>query len=508
MRYRKKVNSELLLTKSMVQVDQIWMALWPGPLPDQLSVIQQISYLLFIKRLDDLHMLEEAKAEALGIAMEHRIFPEGEDDHDRPYSDLRWSRFKHFDAQTMMDVVKDRVPPFLRELAEQGCRYCRHMSDTQFGLPSAEHLAMTVRRLDRIPTDDQETVGNLYEYMIGKIDAGRQRARLPRCDITRMMVALTAPTPDDVICDPAAGTCGFLVAAAEYLREHHAALFSDEKQRQHFHNSMFHGFDLDPIMLRIGAMNMFLHGIENADLSSRDILAEDHSADAGRYSLILTAVPIGGSRYCETPAKDLQRIVKTKSTTPLFIVLILRLLKTGGRAAVIVPISLLFDASKVGEEIRRTLVDDHNLDAVITLPSGAFRLYFNVSPAILVFTKTPVGETKNVWFYDIQAEDHAHDHMPTPLPPSEQLGPTLSEELTADDHNNNSLPDLISRWAERRTNETGRPHTVLSLCVSRDDIASSGSYDLTYFSHLTCCSPVRHFAPPFSPQNFKRILGR
>ena len=368
------------------QVNQIWDAFWSGGVSNPLSVIEQITYLLFIKRLDDLHTLEENKAETLGTEMERRIFPEGNDERGRAYEDLRWSRFKNFEPREMMEVVADHVFPFLRTLGEEGSSYGARMKDARIGFSNAALLAKTVEMLHKIPMDDRDTKGDLYEYMLGKIATAGQNGqfRTPR-HIIKLMVELTKPAPGDVICDPAAGTCGFLIAAGEYLREHHAGLFRDEKQRKHFHKDLFHGFDFDPTMLRIGAMNMTLHGVENADVSYRDSLAEDHSGDAGRYSLVLANPPFAGSLDYESTAKDLQRIVKTKKTELLFLALFLRLLKTGGRAAVIVPDGVLFGSSKAHKELRRMLVEDHKLDAVIKLPSGVFRPYAGVSTAVLLW---------------------------------------------------------------------------------------------------------------------------
>ena len=265
------------------QVDQIRNAFWSGGVANPLSVIEQITYLLFIKRLDDLDMLEENKARTLSRPMERRIFPEGNfrykvsDDPedttviDRPYDDLRWSRFKNFEARTMFRIVDLYVFAFLRELGAKGSSYGRHMKDARLGFSNENLLAKVVDLLDKIPMDDRDTKGDLYEYMLGKIASAGQNGqfRTPR-HVIALMVNLMAPTPEDVICDPAAGTCGFLVAAGEYLRDHHAALFRDDRLRKHFHTGLFHGFDFDATMPRIGAMNMTLHGVEDADVSYRD----------------------------------------------------------------------------------------------------------------------------------------------------------------------------------------------------------------------------------------------
>ncbi len=461
------------------KVDQIWNAFWSGGVSNPLSVIEQITYLLFIKRLDDLHTLEESKAETLGLEIERRIFPEGKDDKGRAYEDMRWSRFKNFEARDMMTVVDEHVFPFLRQLGEEGSSYGRHMKDARLGFSSPSLLSKVVEMLDQIPMDDRDTKGDLYEYMLGKIASAGQNGqfRTPR-HIIQLMVELTAPTANDVICDPASGTCGFLVAAGEYLRTNHPALFRDERQRAHFHNNMFHGFDFDPTMLRIGAMNMVLHGVDDADVSYRDSLAEEHNADAGKYSLILANPPFAGSLDYDSTAKDLQKIVKTKKTELLFVALFLRLLKTGGRAAVIVPDGVLFGSSKAHKEIRRMLVEDHKLDAVIKLPSGVFRPYAGVSTAILMFTKTGVGGTDHVWFYDMQADGISLDDKRTPLLPPEKLGPVPTEALSEAEHEKNNLPDLLGRWAKKEGAELENPRTAQSFCVSLADIAAA-DYDLS-----------------------------
>ena len=462
------------------QVDQIWNAFWAGGVSNPLSVIEQITYLLFIKRLDDLQTLEENKAANLGIEMERRVFPDGNDDQGRPYSDLRWSRFKNFEAREMMEVVAERVFPFLRQLGEDGSSYGEHMKDARLGFSNAALLAKTVDMLDKIPMDDRDTKGDLYEYMLGKIaSAGTNgQFRTPR-HIIQLMVEMTKPTPEDVICDPAAGTCGFLVAAGEYLRDNHPEVLRDEKLRKHFHNSMFHGFDFDPTMLRIGSMNMTLHGVNNPDVSYRDCLAEEHGKDARRYSLILANPPFAGSLDYDATAKDLQQIVKTKKTELLFLALFLRLLKTGGRAAVVVPDGVLFGSSKAHTSLRQMLVEKHKLEGVLKLPSGVFKPYAGVSTAVLFFTKTGVGGTENVWFYDMQADGYSLDDKRNPLLSEDKLGLQLAVALSDEEHAKNNLPDVLKRWEKREGDELENPRTAQSFCVSREDIAATCTYDLS-----------------------------
>jgi len=462
------------------QVDQIWNAFWSGGVSNPLSVIEQITYLLFIKRLDDLHTLEENKAANLGIPMERRIFPEGSDDQGRPYSDLRWSRFKNFEAREMMDVVAERVFPFLRAMGEEGSSYGKHMEGARLGFSNASLLAKTVDMIDKIPMEGRDTKGDLYEYMLGKIaSAGTNgQFRTPR-HIIKTMVEMMRPTPEDVICDPAAGTCGFLVAAGEYIRSNHPQALREEKRRKHFHDGMFHGFDFDPTMLRIGSMNMTLHGVDNPDVSYRDSLAQEHDRDAGRYSLILANPPFAGSLDYEQTAKDLQQIVKTKKTELLFLALFLRLLKTGGRAAVVVPDGILFGSSKAHQELRKLLVEKHKLEGVLKLPSGVFRPYAGVSTAILLFTKTGVGGTDHVWFYDMNAAGYSLDDKRNALLPEEKLGVLTQSPLTDDEHAKNNLPDVLARWLRRDESERDNPRTAQSFTVPKAEITETGTYDLS-----------------------------
>src|SRR5271156_3469656 len=429
------------------QIDGIWNDFWSGGVSNPLSVIEQITYHLFIKRLDELHTVEERKATTLKIPMERRIFPDGKDDRGTPYEELRWSRFKDFEPREMFKVVDEHVFPFLRTLGGEGSAFSEHMKDARLGIPTPALLAKAVEKLDAVRMDDRDTKGDVYEYMLGKIASAGQNGqfRTPR-HIIALMVELTEPKPDDVICDPASGTCGFLVAAGEYLRRKHPEVLRDPKLRKHFHSKLFNGFDFDGTMLRIGAMNMMLHGVEGANVVYRDSLAEEHNADAGRYSLVLANPPFAGSLDYEATAKDLQQIVKTKKTELLFLALFLRLLKVGGRAAVIVPDGVLFGASKAHKDLRRMLVEEHKLDAVIKLPSGVFRPYAAVSTAILVFTKTGVGGTDQVWFYDMQADGYSLDDKRTPLLEAEKLGVAATASLSAEEHTKNNLPDVLARW--------------------------------------------------------------
>ena len=255
-------------------------------------------------------------------------------------------------------------------------------------------------------------------------------------------------------------------------------LLHEDKARAHFHHGMFHGFDFDATMLRIGSMNMLLHGVENPDVRYRDSLAQDHSEDADRYTVVLANPPFAGSLDAETVAKDLTAIVKTKKTELLFMALFLRLLKPGGRAAVIVPDGVLFGSSKAHKELRRMLVEDHKLDGVVSLPAGVFRPYAGVSCAILLFTRTDSGGTDHVWFYDMQADGFSLDDKRAPLLPEAKLGPVPAEALDAVEQAKNNLPDALSRWRHRVTSERDQARMAQSFCVSKADIAAAG-WDLS-----------------------------
>jgi len=483
------------------QVDRVWDSFWSGGISNPLEVIEQITYLLFIRRLDDLHTLEENKANRLKKPMERRVFPAGKDPKGRPYEDYRWSRLKHFAPAEMYAVIGEHVFPYLRtDLARQlgngDSTYAHHMKDARFTIPTPALLAKVVDMLDHVPMEERDTKGDVYEYMLAKIATAGQNGqfRTPR-HIIRLMVEMTAPQPTDTICDPACGTAGFLMLAGEHLRERHASVLHDAKLREHFHRHMFHGFDFDNTMLRIGSMNMLLHGVESPDIRYRDSLAQDHAGEEEKYTLVLANPPFAGSLDYENTAKDLLQVVKTKKTELLFLALFLRLLKPGGRAAVIVPDGVLFGSSKAHKELRRILVEDQKLDAVVSLPSGVFKPYAGVSTAVLVFTKTNSGGTDRVWFYDVEGDGWSLDDKRTPLLTEDKLGPVPQTGLAVDEHAKNNLPDVLTRWAERAGSERERPRTAQSFCVPKADIAAQG-YDLSLNRYKEVVHETVEHRPP------------
>ena len=433
------------------KIDRVWDAFWSGGISNPLEVIEQVTYLLFIRRLDDIQTLAEKKARVTGGDIEGPVFLPGQ-------SEMRWSHFKNTSPEVMFTVVGNEVFPFLRNMGD-GTTYSDHMKDARFTIPTPALLSKVVDMLDGIPMADRDTNGDLYEYLLSKIaSAGvNGQFRTPR-HIIDLMVRMTAPQPGDEICDPACGTGGFLVSASEYVRHTHSTALLDATQRQHFHRSMFHGYDFDSTMLRIGSMNMLMHGLESPDIRYRDSLSEGAASEAEKYTLILANPPFAGSLDYESTAKDLQRTVKTKKTELLFLALFLKLLKPGGRAAVIVPDGVLFGSSTAHKTLRKMLVEEQKLDAVIKLPSGVFRPYAGVSTAILFFTKTNSGGTDDVWFYDVRADGFSLDDKRNPV-------------------DENDLADVLARW-DARDDEEDRGRTEQSFLVPKADIVSQG-YDLS-----------------------------
>ena len=472
------------------KVDRIWDTMWSGGISNPLSVIEQLTYLLFIKRLDELHTLKERKAARIGKPVEDPVFAPGQDH-------LRWSRFKETAPETMFATVRDEVFPFIKGLGRNGnggdgdpddSTYTRHMKDALFMIPAPRVLANVVDQLDTIDMADTDTKGDLYEYMLGKIASAGQNGqfRTPR-HIIKLMVEMTAPTPRDRICDPACGTAGFLIAASEYLVRHHSeAIYRDEAARRRYNEGTFHGYDFDSTMLRIGSMNMLLHGVENPDIRYRDSLAQADDDEAEKYSLILANPPFAGSLDYESTARDLQQIVKTKKTELLFMALFLRLLQTGGRAAVIVPDGVLFGSSKAHKALRRMLVEEQKLDAVISMPSGVFKPYAGVSTAIVLFTKTNSGGTDHVWFYDMRADGFSLDDTRSPQPDT------------------SDLPDILARW-QNRAAETERQRTDQSFLVPGAEIVGN-DYDLSINRYKEVAyEAVEHDSPRVILQRLARL---
>jgi len=436
------------------KVDKIWEVFWTGGITNPLTVIEQFTYLLFIKGLDDKQNDLEANASLLGIEAE-KIFAEDQ-------QDLRWHRFKQKPAKQMMKVFTDTdkgVFTFIKNIhGDRNSAFSRYMEDAIFMIPTAGMLEKIISAIDQLQMTGKDSKGDLYEYLLSKVATSGTNGqfRTPR-HIINMMVSLMKPAPKDIITDPSAGTSGFLVASGEYLQEHHRDLFTSAKLKQHYNQSMFFGYDMDRTMLRIGAMNMMLHGVEQPNIEYRDSLS-DQNPDRETCTLILANPPFKGSLDYENVSADLLKITKTKKTELLFIALMLSMLKKGGRCATIVPDGVLFGSSKAHKNLRKEIVENHHLKGVISMPSGVFKPYAGVSTAVIVFEKTGMGGTDHIWFYDMTADGFSLDDKRKPI-------------------DENDIPDIISRW-EKSEAETKRKRTDKSFLIPREEIESN-DYDLS-----------------------------
>ena len=448
------------------KIDGLWDIFAAGGLVNPLEVIEQITYLMFIHDLDDVDNIRAKESVLLGLPYQS-IFSEEVKIGERTLdgSQLKWSVFRDFPADRMYSVMQEWVFPFIKTLhSDKNSAYSKSMDDAIFKLPTPLVLSKVVDSLDEIykmmnEIQTADVRGDVYEYLLSKIaQSGRNgQFRTPR-HIIQMMVEMMNPSSDEVICDPACGTSGFLVAAGEYLKEKKKEeIFFDKQKKDHYMNHMFHGYDMDRTMLRIGAMNMMTHGIDNPIIEYRDSLS-DQNEDKEKYSLVLANPPFKGSLDAESVAGDLLKVCKTKKTELLFLALFLRILRVGGRCACIVPDGVLFGSSKAHKAIRKEIVENQRLEAVISMPSGVFKPYAGVSTAILIFTKTEHGGTDNVWFYDMTADGFSLDDKRSPV-----------EE--------NDILDIIERF-KNLDKETDRKRTEKSFMVPKKEIEENG-YDLS-----------------------------
>ena len=463
-------------TKSII--DRIWTNFWEGGVTNPLTVIEQITYLLFIKGLDDIDIAHEKSDHMLGIKTK-RIF-------DEKHQECRWSIFKNYPAEKMYRIVGEDVFPFIKSLSNnKNSGYAKYMDDAIFIIPTPIMLQRVVTAIDKLKMKDRDTKGDVYEYLLSKLSTAGTNGqfRTPR-HIIKMMVELMKPTPEDIIVDPAAGSAGFLVEAGEYLRNNRNDLFLTENLKEHFNNTMFYGFDMDRTMLRIGAMNLMQHGIENPNISYKDSLSEDNE-DNSKYTLVLANPPFKGSIDSERTSKDLLNITKTKKTELLFLALFLRILRTGGRAASIVPDGVLFGSSNAHKAIRKEIIEKHKLDAIISMPSGVFKPYAGVSTAIMIFTKTGDGGTDKVWFYDMTADGFSLDDQRQPV-------------------KENDIPDIIKRFNNRNSKEEQeRKRTEKSFFVSKEEIVEN-DYDLSINKYKEIIVEKKEYEDP--KVIFKRVI--
>lgn len=448
------------------KIDSIWNAFATGGLVNPLEVIEQITYLMFIRDLDDSDNLKAKESAMLGLPYESIFSGEvqvGERKIDG--NQLKWSVFRDFPAGRMYSIVQEWVFPFIKTLhSDKNSAYSKYMDDAIFKLPTPLLLDKVVTGLDEVydmmnSMQASDVRGDVYEYLLSKIaQSGRNgQFRTPR-HIIKMMVELMAPKADDVICDPACGTSGFLVAAGDYLKENlKEEIFFDKVKKDHYMNHMFYGYDMDRTMLRIGAMNMMTHGVDSPFIEYRDSLS-DQNPDKAKYSLILANPPFKGSLDYDTVSADLLKTCKTKKTELLFLALFLRMLKVGGRCACIVPDGVLFGSSTAHKAIRKAIIEENKLDAIISMPSGVFKPYAGVSTAVMIFTKTGHGGTDNVWFYDMKADGFSLDDKRSKV-----------EE--------NDIPDIIARFKNLYA-EKDRERTEQSFFVPKQEIVDN-DYDLS-----------------------------
>ncbi|HJA52724.1 HsdM family class I SAM-dependent methyltransferase [Massilimicrobiota timonensis] len=448
------------------KIDTLWDVFATGGLTNPLEVIEQITYLMFIHDLDESDNKKSKECAMLGLPFTS-VFNDDVVIGDRTIDgmQLKWSVFHDMPADKMYSIIQEWVFPFIKTLhADKNSAYSKYMDDAIFKVPTPLLLTKVVDSLDEIydlmsQEKDIDIRGDVYEYLLSKIaTAGRNgQFRTPR-HIIRMIVELMKPQPNEIICDPACGTSGFLVTASEYLRENFKEeIYFDRQKKDHYMNHMFYGYDMDRTMLRIGAMNMMTHGVESPYIEYRDSLS-DQNPDRDKYSLILANPPFKGSLDADSVSADLLKVCKTKKTELLFLALFLKMLKVGGRCACIVPDGVLFGSSKAHKAIRKELIENNKLEAVISMPSGVFKPYAGVSTGILIFTKTNHGGTDNVWFYNMTADGYSLDDKRT----------KVSE---------NDIPDIIQRF-NALDNEKERKRTDKSFFVTKKEIVEN-DYDLS-----------------------------
>lgn len=447
------------------KVDSIWDTIWTGGITSPITVLEQITYLMFMKLLDDNQLKAEANANVLGVPLKNKVFGDGicvisENPRvETEYKNLRWSEFHNWEPGEMLNNIQTYVFPFIKTIGEgKDTAFSRYMKDTVFLIPTAKVLAKVVDGIDAMDMNNKDIMGDVYEYLLGKIAAAGENGqfRTPR-HIIAMIVQLMQPTLKDKILDPAMGSAGFLLESASYINEKYKKELMQTENLKYYKTEMFSGFDTDQSMLRIGAMNMMLHGVEDPSIKYQDSLSGENT-ERDAYTLIMANPPFTGSVFQEEISKDLLALCKTRKTELLFMALFTKMLKVGGRCASIVPDGVLFGSSAAHKSLRKELVENQQLQAVISMPSGVFKPYAGVSTAILVFTKTNSGGTDKVWFYDMKADGFSLDDKRSPI-------------------DANDIPDIIERFNNREKEES-RERTEQSFFVYKEEIVENG-YDLS-----------------------------
>lgn len=446
------------------RIDSIWDTFFAGGITNPMTVLEQMTYLFFMKMLDDAQKTKEANANIMGVAVKDPTFREGmwhnpDVDKDVPYETMCWSVFKNKEAEEMYRIISRDAFAFIKNLnTGKESAYSRFMANATFMIQNPRTLVKIVEGIDALDMNNRDTMGDVYEYILGKMAASGNNGqfRTPR-HIIKMMVELMQPTIKDTICDPAMGSAGFIVESAKYVQSHYKSELLNPENMKHYKSGLLHGFDTDSTMLRIGAMNLMLHGVDNPDVEYRDSLSTDNT-DENRYTLCLANPPFAGSLDYDAVSKSLLAITKTKKTELLFMALFVRMLQLGGRCASIVPDGVLFGTSSGHLAIRKEIVDNQRLQAVISMPSGVFNPYSPVSTAILIFTKTNAGGTDKVWFYDMKADGYSLD----------QKRNEVAE---------NDIPDVVARF-HNLAGEAERTRKEQSFLVPVEEIREKG-YDLS-----------------------------
>ncbi len=446
------------------KIDQIWDVFFSAGITSPITVLEQMTYLFFIKMLDDAQIQRESNAQLMGVELKEKVFEDGnwknpETEQEVPYKNLRWSHFKNFEGATMLNLLRNDVFIFIKNINKgKDSAYSRFMKDAIFMIPNERTLVRVVEGISELDLNNKDTMGDVYEYILGKMAASGTNGqfRTPR-HIIKMMVEMMQPSLNAKICDPAMGSAGFIVESAKYVAEKYKTELLNKEHSEHYRNNMFYGYDTDQTMLRIGAMNLMLHDVENPNIEWQDSLSDDNKEE-NKYDLILANPPFKGSLDHNAVEKSLLTVARTKKTELLFISLFLRTMKLGGRCASIVPDGVLFGTDRAATAIRKELVENQRLEAVISMPSGVFRPYAGVSTAILVFTKTGAGGTDNVLFYDMKADGYSLDDKRSEI-------------------KENDIPDIINRFHNLKDDEK-RTRKEQSFFVPKEEIAENG-YDLS-----------------------------
>ena len=452
------------------KIDQIWDTFFVAGITNPITVLEQMTYIFFMKLLDDKQLQEEENARDWGAEVQNPTFldgqlwvnPEAVSDEEKkgvPYENLRWHVFKNFGSDNMFKIVRQSVFEFIKHIGTgEESAYSRYMKSAIFLIPNARTLTKVVDGVDALDMNNRDAMGDVYEYILGKMAASGTNGqfRTPR-HIIRMIVEMMEPTPKDYICDPAMGSAGFLVESVKYIKEHYGTALYAAEEVHHMKTSMINGYDTDQTMLRIGAMNLLLHDITAPELAWRDSLSEQND-DQSCYTLIMANPPFAGSLDKGNVNKKILAYANTSKTELLFLAQFVRSLEVGGRCASIVPDGVLFGTSKAHIAIRKEIVDNQQLKAVISMPSGVFKPYAGVSTAVLVFSKTNSGGTDKVWFYDMKADGFSLDDKRSPI-------------------SENDIPDVVARYHNLKAEES-RSRKEQSFFVPVEEIRQN-NYDLS-----------------------------